>query len=78
MSINKINFGVFADFHYKKGMYAASVDDMQAIFDRFNQRGVDLALHCGDMCNDYKGSPELIAAAHGNPYGIPLQTTIHL
>ena len=70
--MSKITFGIFADFHYKKGMYAASVDDMQAIFSRFSSAGVDFAVHCGDMCNDYLGSPELIKASLDNPYGISL------
>ena len=57
---NKVTFTVFADMHYKKGMYLASVSDLEAILKRAESTNSDFVIHCGDFSNDYKGSPELI------------------
>ena len=65
----EVTFSVFADFHYKKGMYAASVADMEKIFERAYNDQAEFVVHLGDMCNDYKGSPELISAYKNNRYG---------
>lgn len=53
-----LSFLVFADLHYKQGMYASTVADLQAILDRAAEHKVDFILHAGDFCNDYPGSPE--------------------
>ena len=58
--MDKITFTVFADLHYKKGMYVASVKDLQEIFNDAESKGSELVLHLGDMCNDYLHSPELV------------------
>lgn len=68
---NELKFALFADLHYKKGMYIASVGDVESILSRANENGVDFVIHCGDMCNDYKGSRELTSAYLENPYKIP-------
>jgi len=65
-----IKFTLFADFHYKKGMYISPVSDMSEIISSAVASGSDFVLHAGDMCNDYKGSPELISAYLGNPEGM--------
>ncbi len=67
-----IKFLVFADFHYKKGMYASTVDQLNQLLDRANRMDVDFVMHLGDFCNDYKGSPELFEAYLNNKYGIPV------
>ena len=59
---NTIKFSLFADLHYKKGMYIASIEDMNEILDRANANGADFVLHVGDFCNDYAKSPELMKA----------------
>ena len=41
----KIKFSVFADLHYKKGMYIASVSDLVKILDRADQNDVDFVIH---------------------------------
>lgn len=69
MSILK--FSVFADLHYKKGMYAVTVSDMESIVNRANDNKVDFMIHAGDLCNDYLGSPELIGRYLNNEYHIP-------
>lgn len=67
-----IKFAVFADFHYKKRMYTASVENLEKILFRANQEQVDFVIHAGDMCNDYAGSPELMRAYHQNRYNLPV------
>ena len=66
-----IKFCVFSDFHYKKRMYAASLDGLEHILNRANREQVDFVIHAGDFCNDYAGSPELMRAYHQNQYALP-------
>lgn len=68
--MKEIKFTVFADFHYKKGMYIPSVDDMNKIFDRANESGSDFVIHLGDMCNDYLCSKELVNAYLNNKHDL--------
>ena len=70
-NIKQLTFAVFSDFHYKKGMYASSIDGMQAIVDRAAQANVAFMIHGGDFCNDYKGSPELMNAYLKNNRKLP-------
>lgn len=72
MQNKSLKFTVFADFHYKKEMYATTVDDMNLIFERANKFGAELVLSLGDLCNDFKGSPELINAFLNNQYSLPV------
>ena len=64
-----ITFSLFADLHYKKGMYVADVEDLRKIFNRADQDGAELVLHLGDMCNDYLHSPEIVNAYLNNSQG---------
>lgn len=57
--MSEIRFLVFADFHYKKKMYATKVSDLEKILDRAEAEKVDFIVHEGDFCNDYCHSPEL-------------------
>ena len=66
--MGKIKFSVFADFHYKKGMYISSIKDFETILSRANDEKVDFVIHCGDFANGYKQSPELINLYLNNPY----------
>ncbi len=59
-SSSSLTFTVFADFHYKEGMYSTNIADMRQILNRADETNSSFILSCGDMCNDYKGSPELI------------------
>lgn len=54
-----LTFTVFADLHYKYGMYAASVADLETILSRAHADSSELIVHCGDFSNDYPGSPEV-------------------
>ena len=54
---NMLSFLVFADLHYKKGMYAVRVQDLKQIMKRAHENNVDFVLHAGDFCNDYSGFP---------------------
>ena len=65
-----IKFSVFADFHYKKRMYASTLDRLDHILSRAYDEKVDFIIHAGDFCNDYAGSPELMRAYHQNKYGL--------
>ncbi|MBQ8340771.1 MAG: metallophosphoesterase [Clostridia bacterium] len=65
-----LSFLAFADFHYKQGMYASTVADLQAILDRAVRENAAFILHAGDFCNDYPASPEVTELLLQNPYGI--------
>ena len=67
-----LKFLVFADLHYKKGMYATTVRDLEVILDRAAQEKVDFVIHLGDLCNDYLGSPEILRTLLQNRYGLPI------
>lgn len=64
----KIKFSVFADFHYKRGMYPVNVEELEKILERAEKNNTDFIIHCGDLCNDYKGSLELLNAYLNNRY----------
>lgn len=67
---DKLTFTVFADLHYKKGMYVSSVDDVLEIFDEAEKKGSSLVVHLGDMCNDYLRSVEITNAYLNNSKGL--------
>jgi hypothetical protein len=71
-NMSEIKFLLFSDFHYKQGMYISSVADMNALMDKANSNNCDFALSSGDMCNDFKGSPELLNAFLNNKYNLPV------
>lgn len=55
-----LTFSVSTDLHYKKGMYAATLDDMRSIIRRAQENNARFLIHAGDLCNDYAHSPELV------------------
>ncbi len=67
-----LKFAVFADLHYKKGMYTASVSSLEAILRRAADAGVDFIIHAGDFSNDYGGSPEITRTYLSNPFDLPV------
>lgn len=67
-----LKFLVFADFHYKKGMYTTTVSDLEAILDRAAEEKVDFVIQLGDLCNDYLGSPEILQTYLRNRHGLPV------
>lgn len=67
-----LKFTAIGDFHYKKGSYPNTVDDLEKIIEDAHNENVDFILHLGDFCNDYKGSPELMSAFLNNKYNIPV------
>ena len=70
---DSIRFTVFSDLHYKKHMYAATIGAMlDPIIERAHDTNSDLLLHAGDLCNDYKGSPELLSRLLDNKYNLPV------
>ena len=71
-SDDEVKFLIFADFHYKKKMYASSIEDMNKLLSRAKNHDVDFIIHLGDFCNDYVGSPELFEAYLNNEYDIPV------
>lgn len=70
--MESLTFCAYADLHYKKGMYIASIDDMRTIIDRADKDGAAFAIHLGDFCNDYIRSPELFKACLDNYNGLPV------
>ena len=67
-----MKFLVLGDFHYKKGMYASTVADLDEILQRAYDEDVDFVIHTGDFCNDYVGSPEILKTYLDNKYNIPV------
>lgn len=68
--MEKLTFCLYADLHYKKGMYIPTVDDWNAILDRAIRQEAAFCIHCGDFCNDYSRSSELIHACQENTVGM--------
>lgn len=66
----KITFGVFADLHYKKGMYLSSVKDLEDITSAAAQSNAAFVVSLGDMCNDYLRSPEIVKSYLNNKEGL--------
>lgn len=60
--MKKITFSIFADLHYKKGMYVSSISDLKNIFEKAEKNRAELVVQLGDMCNDYLRSSELVKA----------------
>ena len=68
-----IRFTVFSDLHYKKHMYAATIGAMlDPIIERASGSGSEFILHAGDLCNDYRNSPEIISRLLDNKYDLPV------
>ena len=67
-----LKFLVFADSHYKKGMYRTKVSDLEKIMKRAHNEGAEFVVHCGDFANDYKGSPEFLNTYLNNKYDLPV------
>ncbi len=68
--MSDLKFTAFSDMHYRVGMYSTTVADMKKVIDRAKATESEIMVHCGDMCNSYTLSPELI-----KPYlesGIPV------
>lgn len=60
--MSELKFLLFADFHYKKKMYPATIGDLKFLMETAKKRGADFVIHAGDFCNNYMGSPELVKA----------------
>ena len=68
--MSELKFLVIGDFHYKKKMYPATVADLDKALRDASDNRIDICVHLGDFCNDYKGSPELFRKYIDNEYGI--------
>lgn len=68
--MESLKFLVFADFHYKKKMYASSVENLKTILKRASDENVNFCAHLGDFCNNYIGSPEIVSELLDNEYGL--------
>lgn len=67
-----LKFLVFADLHYFKNVYHASVESLERIMARANAEQVDFVVHLGDFCNHYVDSPEIVRPFLDNPYSLPV------
>lgn len=65
-----LKFTVFADYHYKEGMYLSPVSDIEAIVNSAYENGSDFILHAGDFSNDYNGSKEVLNPFLNNKFGL--------
>ena len=54
-----LTFTLFSDFHYKAGMYPATISDLKVILERADESNSAFIMSAGDLTNDMKGSPEL-------------------
>ena len=68
--MKKLTFTAFSDMHYRVGMYSTTVKDLMTVIGRAKESGSQFMIHCGDMCNNYVESPELIKPYLGS--GIPV------
>lgn len=59
-----LTFTLFADFHYKNGMYMSTIADLESILARADESNSSFIMSAGDFCNDFKGSPELVNTYH--------------
>ncbi|MBR4863820.1 MAG: hypothetical protein IKU07_04525 [Oscillospiraceae bacterium] len=57
-----LTFTLFSDFHYKAGMYASTIADLNTILKRADDTNSAFVLSAGDLTNDALGSPELFKA----------------
>lgn len=62
--MSKLTFTLFADFHYKNGMYMSTIADLESILARADESNSSFIMSAGDFCNDFRGSPELINTYH--------------
>ncbi len=69
---NKLKFCLFADFHYRKGMYSVTLSDLLEILNRAESEQAEAIFHAGDFCNDYNESAEIIAPLLNNKMGLPV------
>lgn len=69
-STDETRFTVFADLHYKEGMYLSSVADVNDIMAAASVNNSDFVMQLGDFCNDYLGSPEITNAYLNNTQGL--------
>lgn len=65
-----LKFSLFADFHYKKRMYAVTKNDLLKILERAEKEQVEAIFHAGDFSNDYNGSKEVIEPMLNNKMGV--------
>lgn len=65
-----MKFLAFADLHYFKDVYHASVESLEQIMARAAENQVDFVVHLGDFSNDYYRSPEIVRPYLENPYGL--------
>lgn len=66
-----MKFLVFADFHYKKGMYASTLEHLHSILQRAHNEGAEFVIHLGDFSNDYADSPEITGVYLNNKFNLP-------
>ena len=71
-NVKTLTFSIFADLHYYKGSYIASVADLDSIMARANDAGSKFVLNAGDFSNNYPKSPEIINAYLNNEYDLPV------
>lgn len=71
-NVKTLTFSIFADLHYYKGSYIASVADLNSIMAKANAAGSKFVLNAGDFSNNYPKSPEIINAYLNNEYNLPV------
>ena len=72
MSKKNLKFLVFADFHYRKKAWPATLKQLDTILKRAYDEQVDFVIHAGDFCGDYRTCPEAVRALLQNKYGLPI------
>lgn len=55
----EINFALFADYHYKEGMYTSQLSDLKAIVATADSIDADFIFSLGDMSNDMVNAKEI-------------------
>ncbi len=67
-----MRFLVFADFHYKKNMYASTVAHLDSVLERADREDAQFVVHLGDFCNDYIDSTKVVDTYLNNKYNMPV------
>ena len=72
MEENQLKFSLFSDFHYLRGHYINSLEDLQKILRRAHESDVDLVIQAGDFCQNRVDSREVDDVFLRNPYNLPV------
>ena len=66
-----IKFLLFSDFHYCKGTYASTLNDLDIMLKKAKEENVDFCFQCGDFATDAINNLEAFDLYLNNKYDLP-------